>query len=140
MRCRPLPFARADRRHRLSRRRLAAAQAPAPARTGSEEPSCRGRRSIAVRRDRQGRATAARKAEQWEQAVDLYGKAVKLRPAYTEGIWYQGAAYYSLDKFAECRDAFRRVTRAAPTNGAAFAFLGLCEFGLRSTIARSSTW
>ena len=76
-------------------------------------------------------AEAARKAEQWEQAVDLYGKAIKLRPGYTEGIWYQGTAYYSLDKFAECRDAFKRVARAAPTNGAAFAFVGLCEFGLR---------
>jgi tetratricopeptide (TPR) repeat protein len=74
-------------------------------------------------------AEAARKAEQWEQAVELYGKAVKLRPSYTEGIWYQGTAYYSLDRFTECRDAFRRVTRATPDNGAAFAFLGLCEFG-----------
>jgi tetratricopeptide (TPR) repeat protein len=76
-------------------------------------------------------AEAARKAQQWEEAIDLYGKAVKLRPSYTEGIWYQGTAYYSLDKFAECRDAFRRVTRASPDNGAAFAFLGLCEFGTR---------
>ena len=76
-------------------------------------------------------ATEARKAEQWEEAIDLYGKAIKLRPGYTEGIWYQATAYYSLDKFAECRDAFRRVTRATPNNGAAFAFVGLCEFGLR---------
>ena len=76
-------------------------------------------------------ATEARKAEQWEQAIDLYGKALKLRPGYTEGIWYQSTAYYSLDKFAECRDGFRRVTRASPQNGSAFAFVGLCEFGLR---------
>ena len=76
-------------------------------------------------------AEAARKAEQWQEAIDLYKKAVKLRPTYTEGIWYQGTAYYSLDQFRECRDAFRSVTRATPKNGTAYAFLGLCEFGLK---------
>lgn len=76
-------------------------------------------------------ATAARKAEHWEEAAALYAKAVKLKPAYVEGYWYQGTAYYSLQKFAECRDRFRDVTRLAPKNGAAYAFLGLCEFGVK---------
>ena len=76
-------------------------------------------------------ATEARKAERWEEAIGLYGKAVKLKPDYVEGHWYQGTAYYTLDSFAECRDAFRRVVRLAPKNGAAYAFLGLCEFGLK---------
>jgi tetratricopeptide (TPR) repeat protein len=76
-------------------------------------------------------ATAARQAERWEDAIALYAKTVKLRPAYVEGYWYQGTAYYSLDKFTECRDRFRDVLRLAPKNGAAFAFLGLCEFGLK---------
>jgi tetratricopeptide (TPR) repeat protein len=76
-------------------------------------------------------AEAARTAEQWQEAIDLYKKAVKLRPTYTEGIWYQGTAYYSLDQFRECRDAFRSVTRADAKNGTAYAFLGLCEFGLK---------
>jgi tetratricopeptide (TPR) repeat protein len=75
--------------------------------------------------------TEARKAQQWEDAIALYAKAVKLRPKYVEGYWYQGTSYYSLDKFAECRDRFREVTRLAPQNGAAFAFLGLCEYGLK---------
>jgi tetratricopeptide (TPR) repeat protein len=76
-------------------------------------------------------ATEARKAERWEDAIALYAKAVKLKPTYVEGYWYQGTAYYSLDKFTECRDKFRDVLRLAPKNGAAFAFLGLCEYGLR---------
>jgi len=76
-------------------------------------------------------ATEARKAERWEEAIGLYAKAVKLKPDYVEGHWYQGTAYYTLDNFAECRDAFRRVVRLAPKNGAAYAFLGLCEFGLK---------
>jgi tetratricopeptide (TPR) repeat protein len=76
-------------------------------------------------------ATAARQQQHWEDAIALYAKAVKLRPKYVEGYWYQGTSYYSLDKFTECSDQFREVTRLAPQNGAAYAFLGLCEYGLK---------
>ena len=76
-------------------------------------------------------AEEARKAEQWDDAIALYEKAIKLRPKYVEGYWYQGTAYYSLEKFPECRDKFREVTKLAPKNGAAFAFLGLCEYGVK---------
>ena len=80
-------------------------------------------------------ATAARKAERWEDAIALYAKAVKLKPSYVEGHWYQGTAYYTLQKYGECRDRFREVVRLAPANGAAFAFLGLCEYGLKDYAA-----
>jgi tetratricopeptide (TPR) repeat protein len=76
-------------------------------------------------------ATAARKAEHWQEAIALYTKAVGLRPKYVEGYWYQGTAYYTLEKFQECRDRFREVVKLAPQNGAAFAFLGLCEYGTK---------
>lgn len=76
-------------------------------------------------------ATEARQAERWEDAIDLYAKTVKLKPDYVEGYWYQGTAYYSLDNYTQCRDIFRKVLRLAPKNGAAYAFLGLCEFGLK---------
>jgi tetratricopeptide (TPR) repeat protein len=108
-----------------------AAQAPSPATSAKPRSGAAGPAASAASFDSIVKAAeAARKSQQWEEAIELYGKAVKLRPSYTEGIWYQGTAYYSLDKFAECRDAFRRVTRATPENGAAFAFLGLCEFGV----------
>ena len=48
-----------------------------------------------------------------------------------EGYWYQGSAYYTLQKFTECRDRFREVVKLAPQNGAAFAFLGLCRVKAR---------
>ncbi len=76
-------------------------------------------------------ATQARQAERWQDAIALYAKAVQLKPDYVEGHWYQGTAHYTLENFPECRDAFRRVLRLAPKNGAAHAFLGLCEFGLK---------
>lgn len=73
----------------------------------------------------------ARQAERWEEAIGLYAKAVKIKPDYVEGYWYQGTAYYSLDNFRMGADIFRKVVRLAPKNGAAYAFLGLCEFGLK---------
>jgi tetratricopeptide (TPR) repeat protein len=76
-------------------------------------------------------ATEARLAQRWEEAIELYRKAVKLKPGYVEGYWYQGTAYYSLDDFPRCRETFRKVVRLAPKNGAAYAFLGLCEFGVK---------
>jgi tetratricopeptide (TPR) repeat protein len=76
-------------------------------------------------------ATEARRAERWDESIGLYAKAVKLKPDYVEGYWYQGTAYYTLDDFTQCRTAFRQVLKLAPKNGAANAFLGLCEFGLK---------
>ena len=76
-------------------------------------------------------ATEARKAERWTEAIELYAKTVKLKPDYVEGYWYQGTSYYTLDDFPNCRSAFQNVVRRAPKNGAAYAFLGLCEFGVK---------
>ena len=109
-------------------------QKPAGAQPNKDQPSAP-RKSPAANSAEFDRlvaaATEARKAQRWEEALDLYGKVVKLKPTYVEGYWYQGTAYYSLDDFPNCRDTFRKVVRLAPKNGAAFAFLGLCEFGVK---------
>jgi tetratricopeptide (TPR) repeat protein len=76
-------------------------------------------------------ATDARQAERWDEAIGLYAKLVKLKPDYVEGYWYQGTAYYTQDDFTHCKEAFRKVISLAPKNGAAYAFFGLCEFGLK---------
>jgi tetratricopeptide (TPR) repeat protein len=76
-------------------------------------------------------ATQARQEERWADAIGLYARALKLKPDYVEGYWYQGTAYYAQDEYSRCRDAFRQVLKLAPKNGAAHAFLGLCEFGLK---------
>jgi tetratricopeptide (TPR) repeat protein len=76
-------------------------------------------------------ATDARQAERWDEAIALYAKMVKVKPDYVEGYWYLGTGYYTQDDFPHCKEAFRKVTSLAPTNGAAYAFLGLCEFGLK---------
>jgi tetratricopeptide (TPR) repeat protein len=76
-------------------------------------------------------ATEARQAQRWEDAIALYTRAVRMKPDYVEGYWYQGAAHYTIDQFPQCKESFRKVVSLAPKNGAAYAFLGLCEFGLK---------
>src|SRR5688572_14857235 len=68
------------------------------------------------------KATDARQAQRWDEAVALYGRLAKMKPDFVEAHWYQGTAYYSLDDFPSCRAAFSRVVRLAPKNGAAHAF------------------
>jgi len=78
------------------------------------------------------RADEARTAGHLEEAIDLFGRAVRLRPAWVEGHWYLGTTYYEIERYAECRDAFQRVVRLQKENGAAWAFKGLCEFRLKN--------
>ena len=78
------------------------------------------------------RADEARTAGHLEEAIDLFGRAVRLRPAWVEGHWYLGTTYYEIERFADCRDAFQTVVRLQKENGAAWAFKGLCEFRLKN--------
>jgi tetratricopeptide (TPR) repeat protein len=77
-------------------------------------------------------AAAAREANRLEDAIGLYQKAVKLQPSWIEGHWYLGTLNYELDRYAEARDAFRRVVTAQKENGAAHGMKGLCEFRLKN--------
>jgi len=76
-------------------------------------------------------ASQAREQNRLEEAVKLYGQAVKLRPSWEEGWWYLGTLHYEKDQYAECRDAFRRFIKLNAKAGEAFALLGLCEFQTR---------
>jgi tetratricopeptide (TPR) repeat protein len=77
-------------------------------------------------------AEAARTAGRLKEALDLYGRAVRLRPGWIEGHWYLGTISYETDKYLDGRDAFRKVVRLQQENGAAWAFKGLCEFQLKN--------
>ena len=116
-------------------RRAAAGAAQKPVAEGAGKPAAPRppRPAAPAAFDRAGRTGHRRRAtpSSWDEAIALYAKAVKLKPSYVEGYWYQGTAYYTLEKFTECRDQFRTVARLAPKNGAAQAFLGLCEFALK---------
>ena len=105
-------------------------QAPAASAKAPRKPAA-GSASTATFDRLLAAATDARQAQRWEEAIELYGNVIRLKPGYVEGYWYQGTAYYSLDNFPQCRETFRKVVRLAPKNGAAYAFLGLCEFGVK---------
>ncbi len=73
-------------------------------------------------------ADEARLAERFEDAVSLYGEALKLRPKWSEGWWYVGAIFYQKDLYSQARDAFQNLAALEPTRGPAWAMLGLCQF------------
>jgi tetratricopeptide (TPR) repeat protein len=77
-------------------------------------------------------ADAARDAHQLEKAIDLYQRAIKLRPAWEEGWWNLGSIAYDLDRFDECAAAFRRLSTLQPNGAPVWTMLGLCEFNLRN--------
>ena len=73
-------------------------------------------------------AREAYEADRTDQAVDLYGRALKLKPEWTDGWWALGMLNYERDRYAECRDALTRLTKLDQAAGAGWALLGLCEF------------
>jgi tetratricopeptide (TPR) repeat protein len=74
-------------------------------------------------------AESARDAQRLDESVELYRKALKLKPTWDEGWWNLGSIAYDQDKYAECATAFQRLT-ALKTDGApGWTMLGLCEYG-----------
>src|SRR5580704_12681285 len=79
----------------------------------------------------QKQAEAARKENRVDDAIRLYKKGVAVKPSWDEGWWSLGTLHYSLDHFAEARDAFRHLTAIQPSAGAPWAMLGLAEFEIK---------
>jgi len=77
------------------------------------------------------RADEAREASRLGEALELYGKALQMRPNWAEGWWYAGTILYDNDRYAEARDAFRNLVAIEPKRAHAWAMLGLCEFQTR---------
>ena len=73
-------------------------------------------------------ADEARLAERFEEAVSLYGEALKIKPKWPEGWWYIGAIFYQKDLYPQARDAFQNLVALEPQRGPAWAMLGLCLF------------
>jgi tetratricopeptide (TPR) repeat protein len=70
----------------------------------------------------------ARVARRFAEALDLYAKALQMRPTWAEGWWNAGAILYEGDRYEEARDAFRNLVSLDPNRGPAWAMLGLCEY------------
>ena len=64
-------------------------------------------------------------------AIDLYQKALQLKPDWPEGLWYQSTLLYENERFPEASLYLRRFLALAPENGYAWALLGMAEFQTR---------
>ena len=75
-------------------------------------------------------ADAARDANKLDDALILYKRAVKLRPAWDEGWWAIGSIAYDQDKYPDCAQAFNRLVALKPALAPAWIMSGLCEYRL----------
>jgi tetratricopeptide (TPR) repeat protein len=78
------------------------------------------------------RAAEARSAARFDEAIQGYRQALKLKPEWVEGRFILGTLLYDQDKYEAARDEFRRVNEADPKNGLVLGLKGLCEFQLRN--------
>ncbi|HEY8461483.1 MAG TPA: tetratricopeptide repeat protein, partial [Blastocatellia bacterium] len=77
------------------------------------------------------KADQANEAGRLDEALDLYGKALQMRPRWAEGWWRAGAILYDRDRYADARDAFRNLVALEPKRAHAWGMLGLCEYQTR---------
>ena len=75
---------------------------------------------------------AAKEAGRYDAAIELYRKALALRPEWVEGRFVLGTMLYDNDRFEDARDQFRRLAQEQPKNGLVLALKALCEFRLKN--------
>ncbi len=73
-------------------------------------------------------ANQAREAGKLDDAIELYKKAISLKPKWNEGWWYLATLLYEKDQYGEAAKAFNNAAALNPKVGAPIAMLGLCEF------------
>jgi tetratricopeptide (TPR) repeat protein len=77
------------------------------------------------------RAAAAREADRVDEAIGLYRRGVRMRPAWDEGWWYLGTLLYDRDRHADAARAFERFVELKPDSAVGWALRGICEFQAR---------
>jgi len=77
-------------------------------------------------------AQTARDAHDLPKAFDLYQKALKLKPAWEDGLWNLGSIAYDLDRYRDCSAAFQKLTEIKPDGAPGWTMLGLCEYRQRN--------
>ncbi|MGO9239408.1 MAG: tetratricopeptide repeat protein [Bryobacteraceae bacterium] len=76
-------------------------------------------------------ADQARDAEQLDQALDLYQKALQLKPDWEQGWWAIGTIAYDQDKYDLCAAGFARFVALKPAVSPGWILCGMCEYRLR---------
>jgi len=73
-------------------------------------------------------AQQAYEANHFQEAAQLFTRALKLQPDWTEGWWALGMIHYQLDEYPACRDALSQMVQLDASAAPGWALLGLCEF------------
>ena len=73
-------------------------------------------------------ADQAREADRLSEAIELYSKAVRLRPSWADGWWWLASILYEQDRFQEAEAPFKRYIALSPKPAPGYAFLSLCEY------------
>jgi tetratricopeptide (TPR) repeat protein len=76
-------------------------------------------------------ADEARDAGRLDEALQIYKKALKLKPSWDEGWWAAGSIAYDIDKYTECVPAFQKLSALKPEMAPAWTMLGMCEYRLK---------
>ncbi|HVJ09052.1 MAG TPA: tetratricopeptide repeat protein [Acidisarcina sp.] len=76
------------------------------------------------------RAAAARDANQLDEAIGLYKRALVLKANWAEGWWSLATLYYDRGEYAPAAKAFQRLLVLSPQSGTAQLMLGLCQYEL----------
>ena len=72
-------------------------------------------------------ATKAWQENRDADAIELYQKALALKPDWQEGLWYLASSLYEKERYSSARDVLRRFVAGAPDNGPAWGLLGMSE-------------
>lgn len=78
------------------------------------------------------KAEDAKQAGRYDEAMEHYRAALKLKADWLEGRFILGTLLYDNDRPEEARDEFRRLVQADPGNGLVLALKGMCEFRLKN--------
>src|SRR3954454_1028092 len=79
-------------------------------------------------------AAAAREAHKLDQAIQLYRRALRLKPAWAEGWWYLGTIQYDKNSYAAARESLGHLVKLEPKAGAGWVMLGLAEFETKAYV------
>ena len=76
-------------------------------------------------------AEKARNANQDDEAIRLFRRALSVQPESEEALWYLGTMLYERDQYPESRDVLRQFVTIRTDAGPGWALLGLAEFHTR---------
>jgi tetratricopeptide (TPR) repeat protein len=76
-------------------------------------------------------ADLAREGNRDEDAIQLYRRALALKPDWQEGLWYLGSLLYEKEQYVAACDVLRVFVSGVTDAGPGWALLGMSEFQTR---------